>query len=335
MVKATLKNCWKADKPIYFFVLLLTMLFSLVYSCPAVSEINSLGLLAVEKGDLIGALGFFRLALNELNRELSILLSCRKELWHRCESCPMQHFTSNTRKVSDLSSFDQIHTTIIIFQRKFIHDLPSGSMRQRTATSQETSMDSEKSCAELNERLLALQDQGIQVPYSSSGSCFSYQPLEETKIRHAIIAFNIGLVYHLQSLRNDTKEAYRTQVLLKAYEMYHRSFILLSDTFQAYNGRHTGNLIVDLVYMATLNNLAQIIWDDFKDRQQCKLLMDLLSFVAFSSSRVLQLLDAGRGSCFGRSSDGALIDLMRRRLHLFLLNVVVFYATPVVAAPMA
>jgi hypothetical protein len=93
---------------------------------------------------------------------------------------------------------------------------------------------------------------------------FAPDTLEAARIRSAIVIFNLALAMHLQSMRDGTSEQ---GYLAKAQSLYQHSFHLLSD--RLLNGS-TGNALLDLLYMAVLNNLAQITLQSYSYHQEEK-----------------------------------------------------------------
>jgi hypothetical protein len=83
---------------------------------------------------------------------------------------------------------------------------------------------------------------------------FSRDPLVDRTICASIIVFNLALVYH----RKD-KERYAEGFLEKARSLYETCYRLLSE--KGGNKGSTGDLLVDLLCMAVLNNLAYISFD--------------------------------------------------------------------------
>jgi hypothetical protein len=81
---------------------------------------------------------------------------------------------------------------------------------------------------------------------------FSPDTLEDVRMRSSIVIFNLALVMHIQSTKDDRREQ---RYLVKAKSLYLYSFQILNEVMR--NGS-TGNALMDLLYMAGLNNLAQI-----------------------------------------------------------------------------
>ena len=83
---------------------------------------------------------------------------------------------------------------------------------------------------------------------------FSNEPTVDRTICSSIIVFNLALVYH----RKGTLEGHQGLVE-KARNFYEKSYELLADTGATINA--TGDLLVDLLCMAMVNNLAYISFD--------------------------------------------------------------------------
>jgi hypothetical protein len=84
---------------------------------------------------------------------------------------------------------------------------------------------------------------------------YSEDCLLNTSVVSAIILFNLGVLYHLKSMEGNGSE----RKLIKARDLYEKSRILLTDA--GVSLAPTGNPVVDVLYMAIMNNLAQVSYD--------------------------------------------------------------------------
>ena len=124
---------------------------------------------------------------------------------------------------------------------------------------------------------------GMRVPL------FSYDSVMEDKIRSAIVIFNLGLVYHLHGLcggghGSTTSTSRRTpssvdEDLRKAKILYIQSRRLLADVMTMYHGQATGNILLDLLCMAVVNNLLAIHMN-FMEYDDCRTLVVHLAKLA-------------------------------------------------------
>ncbi len=84
---------------------------------------------------------------------------------------------------------------------------------------------------------------------------YSEDSLLNTSVVSAIILFNLGVLYHLKSMEGHGSE----RKLIKARDLYEKSRILLTDA--GVSIAPTGNPVVDVLYLAVMNNLAQVSYD--------------------------------------------------------------------------
>jgi tetratricopeptide (TPR) repeat protein len=116
---------------------------------------------------------------------------------------------------------------------------------------------------------------GMQMP-TTPDVCFSQDIFEDGKIRSSIIVFNLGIVYHVKGLYDSSPA-----ILNKAKYLYEQSYYLIVDTIRYYEGRSTGNAVIDLLFLALMNNLAQISVA-FLDYSESEVRFDMLIQYAFS-----------------------------------------------------
>jgi hypothetical protein len=103
----------------------------------------------------------------------------------------------------------------------------------------------------------------------SSGPCFSHDLLEEAKIHCAIVVFNLGLVSQRSGQQSHCTASVQASTLQQSKILYFQAYKLLaslvmmeqntttSDTSSAGRGVSSGNALLDLLYMAVLNNWLQ------------------------------------------------------------------------------
>ena len=105
---------------------------------------------------------------------------------------------------------------------------------------------------------------GLRMLDPEVGPSFTYNPHEELQLASATVIFHLAVCHHIYSQRcPSTSRIYaeeRSCMLMKARTLYKQSFRLLknSSSVGIFQGVATGNILVDLLYMAVLNNLAAI-----------------------------------------------------------------------------
>jgi hypothetical protein len=79
-------------------------------------------------------------------------------------------------------------------------------------------------------------------------------PTEDGKMLSSIVIFNIALAFHLKSSKENSHLN-----LARAESLYQQSYRLVTTTiFRSYRGGSTGNAVLDLFFMALLNNMAHL-----------------------------------------------------------------------------
>jgi tetratricopeptide (TPR) repeat protein len=128
---------------------------------------------------------------------------------------------------------------------------------------------------------------------------FSMNPLDNDDISSSIVIFNTALVFHLQALKVNS-----IQHLTKAMTLYQQAATLLREYI--YAGNATGNALVDVLYMAILNNLG-LLYRDFSQHGESRDTFHLLIRYALSiQSTAVYAAEKG--------------DPVDRQIYSFLLN---------------
>jgi hypothetical protein len=132
-----------------------------------------------------------------------------------------------------------------------------------------------------------LYTQGLRVlEPPTGGSSFSQDPHEENMIHSAVIVFNLALTFHLASLQPgcDTQNKW----LGKAQSLYQKSCMLIADIRNAYHGKSTGTLFVDLLAMTVWNNQAHIQLECYFDLELSGLLRWQLYGMALDVKKMIE-----------------------------------------------
>jgi tetratricopeptide (TPR) repeat protein len=160
------------------------------------------------------------------------------------------------------------------------------------------------------QQITLVHTRGIRMPKTRT-SFFPQDPMEDWNIYSSIVVFNLSVVYHLQGLTSIAQKFYR------------HSLRLLDTTIREYEQSQTGNgdTTIDILSLALLNNLAQVSIElcDFQE----------------AGSIVKKLV---RVACALSSADYGneqVAIFMHRQRNTFLLNAIMHYAGPPIAAPAA
>jgi hypothetical protein len=92
---------------------------------------------------------------------------------------------------------------------------------------------------------------------AASGPCFSHDPLEEAKIHCAIVVFNLGLVSQRTGQQSHCTPSVQAASLQQSKVLYFQAYKLLASLESNGVASSTGNALLDLLYMAVLNNWLQ------------------------------------------------------------------------------
>ena len=150
--------------------------------------------------------------------------------------------------------------------------------------------------------------QPVQYIYSQGlplikNQCFSSQALlENQKVRSSIVVFNLALVIHLKAMRQSLHQrltstmdkklhvgqsSHPNYILLqKAQSLYRKAcYLLRQHTPSSSQSTTSQSVVVDLMYLACMNNLAEVCFElgDYQDSST------LFRQVITCSSRALQL----------------------------------------------
>ena len=90
-------------------------------------------------------------------------------------------------------------------------------------------------------------------------TAYSPDPLVNMTIVSSIVLFNLGIVYHLKGLEPGTSERAAPH-LVKACSLYQKSQVLLADSGVPLHDC-TGHAVIDMLSMAIHNNLAQVFYE--------------------------------------------------------------------------
>jgi tetratricopeptide (TPR) repeat protein len=148
----------------------------------------------------------------------------------------------------------------------------------------------------------------------------AYSPdlLINTVIVSSIVVFNLAIVCHLKGLQQGNGSAAAAQArLVKAKSLYERSQQLLADA-RVPSDYSLGNPVTDMIYMASLNNLAQLHYEMTRYRES-KHYYDLL--VDFCATIVPRI--------YGH--DYFVATLMEQTKSNFLLNAIILQKQPSLA----
>jgi hypothetical protein len=151
-------------------------------------------------------------------------------------------------------------------------------------------------------------------------SAYCTDPIEDAKIVSAIIIFNMASAFHKKSV---VQYGCQTE-MKKAKSLYIHVYELLSSIVASYHAGHkigsTGDMAIDLLYMAVLNNLAYCEFGIFGDKSKSCDLFYRLACYAISVRE--------------RFSNGT-IDAMETHIDTFLQNAVFARSAELIAAPAA
>lgn len=142
---------------------------------------------------------------------------------------------------------------------------------------------------------------------------YSHDHLVNTTVTSSIVLFNLGIVYHLKGLEGTGESTVR---LSKARSLYQKSQLLLADA--GVPSSSTGNPIIDMLYMALSNNLAQASFE-----MQC-----------YHDSRRYfdQLIRFALSVSPARYGDTTIATMVDQQKSNFLLNAIILHAPKLAAA---
>lgn len=151
---------------------------------------------------------------------------------------------------------------------------------------------------------------GIQVVCSPE--IYSPDPVVGACIMSSAILFNLAVAYHLQALTDRN----RTVRLMKARSMYLRSQRLLTDAGVPFAS--TGNAMIDVVTMASFNNLAHVSYE-----------MHFYNDAKEFFSLLIRYATTVRRSNYGDVATGAMVDQQK---SAYLLNAIILHPPKLAAA---
>ena len=136
---------------------------------------------------------------------------------------------------------------------------------------------------------------------------FSSEPMVDRTICSSIIVFNLALVYH----RKGTLEGGHQGLVAKARKLYEKSYQLLADT--GANMDSSGDLLVDLLCMAMVNNLAYISF----------VMSDYLRSTEYSNELIRFGLSIASSPSIRKDGTHVSIALLDQQTRNFLLNAMI------------
>ena len=105
---------------------------------------------------------------------------------------------------------------------------------------------------------------------------FSKDALENSRIYSAIVVFNLALSFHVQALsRRDTGQK---SLFTHSKSLYRHAFLLITDTVRMYQGRATGNILLDLLAIGLFNNMALLHLEFSEDKEARFLFQRLVQY---------------------------------------------------------
>jgi hypothetical protein len=112
-----------------------------------------------------------------------------------------------------------------------------------------------------------IQSQAIRM---INGFVFSKNALENSKIYTSIIIFNLALTFHLQGSSSKILQSDSHRQFAQAKALYYHALRLMAETVNVcYEGRATGNEIVDLLTLGLFNNMA-LLHLEFSEYKEAK-----------------------------------------------------------------
>jgi hypothetical protein len=192
------------------------------------SNINNLGAVCIENGDLPQAMHFLRLAVQHVKTEVTS--------YPRKQASPSDAGTGEQSRNSLSTSAKQC--------------LSSQHAADNYFDNEDNVTDTHQQFGGAYNRFV--YSRGMRM-LTAPGDCFSHDLVQDGTIRSAIVVYNLALVFHLKGFNKN--EALHLQ---KAKHLYEHSYQLLVDTIRPFGGGPTGNASVDLLVLALMNNLAEI-----------------------------------------------------------------------------
>lgn len=265
------------------------------------AELNNLGALHLQNGNLRTSLDLFRDA-------LSLTLLDLEAEQHSSSS-------STTTTTTTMACEDQKEQT------RMSHPSVCHALSHHHAAASSSPSLSSGACSECDgvpptsssSATAFIQSQAINViPLPTA---YSQDPLVNMTIVSSIVLFNLGIVYHLKGLEGKTCDS--SAHLVKSCSLYQKSQVLLADSGVPMNCC-TGNPVIDMLSMAISNNLAQVFYElsMYDDSRQ-----HFEHLIAFA----LTVAPARYGDLY----IGNLIDEQKSK---FLLNALILHAPKLAAA---
>lgn len=250
-------------------------------NCQVAAELNNLGVQVLDSGDLRRALELFREALRYTMGDL-----------HPMESAPpcnqvFPNFSDCSRSAKDSSS----HTAESPYTRQMCDLAVSPPLG--------------KPCEPF------VHTQGINI--IPSPNAYSPDVLVNTTILSSIILFNLAIVYHLKGLESKSQSGERLE---KARSLYLKSHVLLGDAGVPLAS--TSNPVIDMLSMALLNNLAQVLHELSHYEESRQSFDQLIRFA-------LTIVPTN----YGDALIGSIIDQQKSN---FLLNAIILHKPKLAAA---
>ena len=231
-------------------------------------ELNNEGIRSIDRGDLGHALRMFRACLTETNSTMTNPRKAGPSLVSRppqdCRCKKVSHHVV-THPVGDAGISrvppNAVRPNLLYPEDSLQQHIGRSSTDQRQQTSTQH-----------------LYMRGIPMDAFPS-----MDDLENQKLRSSIVIFNLGLVLQLRAKRYRSPEGGANQSnyiqLQKAQSLYQKSLFLLLDQPNLHLLRRcTGNFIIDLLFMACTNNLAEASFELGDNSRACKLFRQLRKF---------------------------------------------------------
>ena len=132
---------------------------------------------------------------------------------------------------------------------------------------------------------------GIKIPTAfPEQHCFSSEPAEELSICVSIAVFNLALAYHLRGIQEGEEGSCKELFLSRALALYEKcsDMLLVPTRVAAATLTSTNNSVIDLLFMALFNNIAQISFEqmNYKDcRHYAGMLLQFISSINTTNYR--------------------------------------------------
>lgn len=289
----------------------------------SVIERNNLGVDYFDGGDYSAAFRCFRESLVLFKIRFQEHQKQDQQTCHPGDTSSLStchtHGTEPTRSIQPLSCSD----ACMAFVR---HASPTCS------TTQDHMQDSSTPCFVLHTQCIRLLPSFPRV--------LSTDPSLGDRLVSAILVFNCGLVFHVQGQKRGSLHHIR-----KAFTLYQQAVALLQDPVYermslvpqnelSSRGKVTGNALLDLLYMAILNNMGLILRCDLPDHAKSRLLFGQLVACVHAFQKAYAptpLTDENKA----QQRENAYIDNMFAQVDEFLLNAVAFNCADPPGAPAA